>query len=108
MSLSQHHSSVLSNTFWSPAWAAVLTCYHWTLAEVGAHAVQEAKEEAEYLGRQMHEKWIKALTEIELLKASMISGHFLFEALMKAPLIVDNSPPAQDQTPAVAQEDMYL
>ena len=70
--------------------------------------MQEAKEEAEYLGRQMHEKWIKALTEIELLKASMISGHFLFEALMKAPLIVDNSPPAQEQTTAVEAEEMYL
>ena len=35
--------------------------------------------------RQMHEKWLKALTEIELLKASMIFGHFLFEAVMKVP-----------------------
>ena len=70
--------------------------------------MQEAKEHAEYLGRQMHEKWLKALTEIELLKASMISGHFLFETLMKAPLIADNSPPAQEQTPDVTPEEMYL
>ena len=66
--------------------------------------MQEAKEEAEYLGRQMHEKWIKALTEIELLKACMISGHFLFEALMKVPIITDN----HSETPAVEAEDMYL
>ena len=88
--------------------ASVPICCHRSLAKFSAHALQEAKEHAEYLGRQMHEKWLKALTEIELLKASMISGHFLFEALMKTPLIVDNSSPAQEQTTAVAQEDMYL
>lgn len=94
----------LATLFGALTWVAVLTCYHWTLAEVGAHAVQEAKEEAEYLGRQMHEKWIHALTEIDFLKASMVSGHFLFEALMKMPIITDN----HAEAPAVEAEDMYL
>jgi len=71
-------------------------------------ALQEAKDEEEYLKNQMHAKWVQALKEIDMLKAAMISGHFLFEALLKVPLQADANVTMQKQTPAVAEEDMYL
>jgi len=71
-------------------------------------ALQEAKDEEEYLKNQMHAKWVQALKEIDLLKAAMISGHFLFEALMKVPLQADVNTTSQEQTPALVEEDLYL
>ena len=84
----------------------MLICCHWTLAKVSAHALQEAKEHAEYLGRQMsipfpsiyplfthrcmkrlssmREQWLNALKELELFEGFHVSRHFLFEALMGA------------------------
>ncbi len=56
----------------------------------------------------MHAKWVQALKEIDVLKAAMVSGHFLFEALMKVPLQAGVSTNAQEQTPAPAEEDLYL
>ncbi len=85
-------------------------CYgcHLLLNTTARHiALQEAKDEEEYLKNQMHAKWVQALKEIDMLKAAMISGHFLFEALLKVPLQADANVTMQKQTPAVA-EDLYL
>ncbi len=56
----------------------------------------------------MHAKWVQALKDIDALKAAMVSGHFLFEALMKVPLQAGGRPSAQEQTPAVVEEDLYV
>lgn len=71
-------------------------------------ALQEAKDEEEYLKNQMHAKWVQALKEIDLLKAAMVSGHFLFEALMKVPLQANVNTSSQEHTHALVTEDVYL
>jgi hypothetical protein len=70
--------------------------------------LQEARDEEEYGKNQMHAKWVQALKDIDALKAAMVSGHFLFEALMKVPLQAGVRPSAQEQTHAAVEEEMYL
>ncbi|KAL0018605.1 hypothetical protein WJX77_007975 [Trebouxia sp. C0004] len=70
--------------------------------------VQEARDEEEYVKNQMHAKWVQALKEIDILKAAMVSGHFLFEALMKVPCQASVSTNAEEQIPAAAEEDTYV
>ncbi len=70
--------------------------------------LQEARDQEEQLKIQMHAKWVQALKEIDMLKAAMIYGHFLFEALMKVPLQADVNTSAQEQTSAPAEEDLYV
>ena len=70
--------------------------------------MQEARDEEEYGKNQMHAKWVQALKDIDALKAAMVSGHFLFEALMKVPLQAGGRPSAQEQTPAVVEEELYV
>ena len=69
--------------------------------------MQEARDEEEYIKNQMHAKWVQALKEIDVLKAAMVSGHFLFEALMKVPLQAGVRTSAQEQTPA-HEEDIFV
>ncbi len=56
----------------------------------------------------MHAKWVQALKDIDAMKAAMVSGHFLFEALMKVPLRTGVRTSAQEQTPAAVEEDLYV
>ena len=55
----------------------------------------------------MHAKWVQALKDIDGLKAAMVSGHFLFETLMKVPLQAGVRTSAEEQTPAPV-EDVYV
>ncbi|KAL0025083.1 hypothetical protein WJX79_007026 [Trebouxia sp. C0005] len=70
--------------------------------------LQEARDQEERLKIQMHARWVQALKEVEMLKAVMIYGHFLFETLMKGPLQADLNTNAQEQTPALEEEDLYV
>lgn len=70
--------------------------------------LQEARDHEERLKNQMHARWVQALKEVEMLKTVMIYGHFLFETLLKGPLQADVNTNAQEQTPALEDEDLYV
>ncbi len=78
------------------------------LSSLVRFGVQEARDHEERLKNQMHARWVQALEEVEMLKAAMIYGHFLFETLMKGPLQADFNTHAQEQTPALEDEDLYV
>ncbi len=56
----------------------------------------------------MHAKWVQALKDIDALKTAVVSGHFLFEALMKVPLQAGVKTSSQEQTSAPVEEDLYV
>ena len=81
---------------------------HAQLNRLVQFGLQEARDQEERLKIQMHAKWVQALKEVEMLKAVMIYGHFLFETLMKGPLQADVNNNAQERIPALEDEDLYV
>lgn len=81
---------------------------HAQLSSLVHFGLQEARDHEEQLKLQMHARWVQALKEVEMLKAVMVYGHFLFETLMKGPLQTDVNNNAQEQIPAHEDEDLYV
>ena len=57
--------------------AALLTCCHWTLVKVSAHALQEAREHAEYHGSHLRADALSEHLSLSHAFASRFSGHRL-------------------------------